>query len=236
MSAPDVVGTFANLRDLGGLPVEGGGITRHGVLFRSDAPYSGDAGPDGVTGWPPSTVVDLRARAESARSPWAWPASTRVVQHELFSAARLDLLPRERAIVESIYRSVVSGVPDRLVAVVGLLDPVGSTLVHCAAGRDRTGIVTALLLLLAGVEQDAVIDDYLCTAPAMPAVIARMRRNGALAEDFEVPQHWLGAPEAAIRLVMDELTGADGGPQGWFAAHGGNMEAMAEWIDRFIQR
>jgi hypothetical protein len=51
---------LVNLRDVAGVRLAGGGTVPAGVLYRSDAPYPGDAAPQTVPVWPPATVIDLR--------------------------------------------------------------------------------------------------------------------------------------------------------------------------------
>jgi hypothetical protein len=87
--------TLVNLRDLGGLPLRGGGITATGVLLRSDAPYDGDETPVHVTPWPPGTVIDLRSDKEVARSSYEWGDGTRMRHHPLHASAAPDALPRD---------------------------------------------------------------------------------------------------------------------------------------------
>ncbi|GGJ41081.1 tyrosine-protein phosphatase [Streptomyces brasiliensis] len=84
---------MTNLRDLGGLPVAGGRTTRHGVLFRSDAPRVGDLPPTHLPTWPPGRVVDLRAPAETAAAPYDWGPGVDLRPLDLMAAASPDWAP-----------------------------------------------------------------------------------------------------------------------------------------------
>ena len=223
-------GGLVNLRDVGGLPLVGGGATRAGVLFRSDALLVGDPTPPSFPHWPPSTVIDLRSDAEVALAPSGWPRHTVVVRNDLSSAARLDGAAQDDPAV--VYRLILDRVPERVARVVEHLHPTGPTLVHCTAGKDRTGIVVAALLLLAGASPEAVVADYRLTEQAMPRVLDRMRASGVLPELTEVPVAWTTAPEAAVRVVVDVLEGWPGGPEGWFLDSGGSAAALAVWRER----
>ena len=165
---------LANLRDLGGLPLVSGGNTQPGVLLRSDAPYAGDLAPadlsDGI-GWPPAAVIDLRSERERRRTPYPWPAGV-AVAHDLHEAG--DVAVNGGLGLLASYQAILTTAAARVTAVPGLLATDGPTLIHCAAGKDRTGIVVAVLLLLAGVEPEAVVADYLLTGPRMAGVIARL--------------------------------------------------------------
>ena len=164
---------FHNLRDLGGLPAAGGARTRRGVVFRS-------AGLAFVTpaGWAQAraagvrTVLDLRNDAEVAARPWPAPGLDRVrvaldddadVQFwRYLNDAGLNGTPL-------YFRPFLAAKPQRCAAAVTALARArpGGVLLHCGAGRDRTGLVSALLLTLAGVAPQVVADDYaLSTAGA----------------------------------------------------------------------
>jgi protein-tyrosine phosphatase len=192
----------ANVRDLGGLPLTAGGVTRSGVLLRGDAIYDGDDPPPAVP-WPPRTVIDLRSSREWQTAAATWPDATRVVRHPLFDAAALDVVPAEDALL-TMYDGILTTAARSVAAVAGLLATDGPALVHCAAGKDRTGVAVAALLLLAGVELEAVVADYRRTEAAMPQVLERAFARGALARSLFHPI-WATAPHEAIDLVVQRL-------------------------------
>ncbi len=140
--------TFANLRDLGGLPLASGGVTMPNVLIRSDAPYPADEDPAG--GCRGRRVPSSTCGTPTEIEPIAvtWPSGVRVVNRQVSSSARIDRLA-DTALIE-IYSSVIRTGQHRLTAALNEFDSTGSTLVHCAAGKDRTGMVVAIALLLAG--------------------------------------------------------------------------------------
>lgn len=217
-----------NVRDVGGLPLTGGGVTRSGVLLRGDALYDGDEPPAHVT-WPPATVIDLRSAKERARSPYTWPEGTTRVVRELFDAAELGAMPRHGALL-AVYRDLVAKAGP---GIAGLLDLIGDgpTYLHCAAGKDRTGASIAALLLLVGVPEDEVVADYQRTEPEMAGVLARLVDRGAIDADHWQPE-WAATQADAIGLVIADVTGHPEGPRGWFLAHG----ASDAGIDRFLRR
>lgn len=223
---------LVNLRDLGGLGVVGGGQTRRGVLYRSDAPHEGDVTPDHVPLWPPATVVDLRMEREAARAPYTFPQATRVLYPLHESAAPENL---RQADLGALYRHLLDTVPDRIAGAVGVVvSQPGPALVHCTAGKDRTGIVVAVLLLAAGVTPDDVVADYLRTGANMDAVLKR------IALSFEAPAEridpaWLTTPAAAMTEVVEALTAlAHGDVRGWLAANGTPPDALDEWVSQFV--
>ncbi|ATD72363.1 MULTISPECIES: tyrosine-protein phosphatase [Gordonia] len=223
--------TFANLRDLGGLPLASGGVTVPNVLIRSDAPYPADEDPAGVP-WPPSTVVDLRNPTEIEPIAVTWPSAVRVVNRQVSSSARIDRLA-DTALIE-IYSSVIRTGQHRLTAALNEFDSTGSTLVHCAAGKDRTGMVVAIALLLAGVEADSVIADYQRTEDFIAGVFARLRERRRIPAGTTLAAPILRTPREAIDLVIDEVTGTPGGAWGWFEAHGGDVPRFERWVATFV--
>ena len=76
--------------------------------------------------------------------------------------------------------------PDSVVeAVRTMAEPGGAVLVHCAAGKDRTGVVVALALSAAGVSRDAVVADYVATGDRLEAVLARLLASPTYAADLD---------------------------------------------------
>lgn len=225
---------LVNLRDVGGLPVRGGGTTRPGVLYRGDAPYPDDTPPSTVDVWPPAAVVDLRSDPELERLRYDWPDGTTFHHHPIHAAAVPENL-RAQGDLSDLYRFILEAVPGRVATVtriVGDASLSGPVFVHCAAGKDRTGIVVAALLLSAGVEPEAVIADYVATGSNMQALQDRwLHKNG---REHTVRADWLLAPEPAITEVVEMLEGWNGGATGWLLEHGAESEALETWRARIV--
>ena len=98
----------------------------------------------------------------------------------------------------------------------------GPALVQCAAGKDRTGVVIAVILLAVGVEPGAVIADYTATSPTMRDVLARMaaRLGWEMPPFDDLPPFLREAPRDAIEAVIDVVATGPDGAAGWLAAHG----------------
>lgn len=229
---------LVNFRDVGGLRLTAGGVTRGGVLYRSDAPYPGDAAPGDAPVWPPATVVDLRSPGEGGCG-YAWPAPVTVHHIPLLRRAAVVTdaghAPRERPVtLSSVYQAMLTRVPHELASTVGIAAHSGGpVLVHCAAGKDRTGVTIAVLLLAAGVEPECVIADYVATGSRMAPLLERLRGHGRrLPVDVDLNSDLIRAPAEAIGIVIDRLTGWPGGPQGWVTGHGGSADDIRRWRDR----
>ncbi|MEV0614000.1 tyrosine-protein phosphatase [Nonomuraea sp. NPDC050404] len=164
-----------NVRDLGGLPVAGGRRTRWGAVVRSDT-------PDRLTerGWAAAaahgvrTILDLRDPGELRFEPGLRPRGMTFVSVPL---DRRDDPDRSRYGGTPLYlRPFMDRWPSRCAAALRAIAraPSGGVLVHCAAGRDRTGLVTILLLALAGVEHGHILADYELSTPRLTALYARL--------------------------------------------------------------
>ena len=94
-------------------------------------------------------------------------------------------------------------------------------MVHCAAGKDRTGVVCALALAVAGVGHDDIVADYAMTADVIDALVAKLAASPTYAEDMvsrDVASH---TPRAeTMDRVLTLLDERYGGPAGWLEAHG----------------
>lgn len=219
-----------NVRDLAGLPVRSGGSTQPGMLLRSDALYEGDTAPTNVE-WPPTTVIDLRDATEASRFAWTWEPGVELVGNPLFSGARIDRVMHSS--LSELYGEMLATSSARIVAALNHVDPVGSTLVHCAAGKDRTGVVIAVALLLADVEREAIIADYQRTAEAVPGIYERMKARKRLPRGVTRDAPVWGTPREAIELVLGAVSENPGGAWGWVEANGGDMERLSKWVTRF---
>jgi protein-tyrosine phosphatase len=171
----------SNFRDLGGYRTADGKYVRWGLLYRSGqlaALTEGDyeyLQPLGIR-----LVCDFRSGEERSRQATHWPGdapeflSTPIGADASGRNTRIDELRKllkERAAPEQMRAFMMSVYPDMPLAaatqfqrvLTRLLSAQGASMVHCSAGKDRTGVFSALLLLTLGVPRETVIEDYLLT-------------------------------------------------------------------------
>jgi hypothetical protein len=173
----------ANVRDLGGLATEGGGETRFGAVVRADnVNRLSRGGWEQLVAYGIGTVVDLRFDEERARDPHG-ERPVPVVHVSLFGAHdpavadRLDALTRGAATTAEATSLLYLDALERCrgpvaSAVRAVADaPDGGVVVHCFVGKDRTGIVAALLLRTAGVPADVVARDYAHSATRVAPLV-----------------------------------------------------------------
>jgi protein-tyrosine phosphatase len=224
-----------NFRDVGGYPVEGGGMVRWRTLFRSDALHRLDAaGAATVAGLGIKTVVDLRSRAEADIAPS--PVRGRVIHLPLIEDLRalpgpaVPEPPGSGLDLGAIYRYFTDECGDNIGAAIRELtsDDAFPALVHCTAGKDRTGVVIALILAVLGVPEEVIAADYALSAvyldPVHTPAIGQLQASTGLGE--ELTTTLLASPPELIRWVLDRVTAVAGSAEGYLRAHGVASEAL----------
>jgi protein-tyrosine phosphatase len=244
----------ANARDLGGLALTGGGTTAPGVLLRSDN-LQGLTGADvrrlvedvGVR-----VVVDLRTGIEvelEGPGPLLVDGRASVRHRSLFpetgahtdvdadvfpwQARRHDGADAETPAVRS-YLGYLRDRPDSIVAALrDVASAPGAALVHCAAGKDRTGVVCALALAVAGATREAIVADYMATGERIEPLMARLLASPTYAADLDERPMNAHAPRAeTMERVLDLLDERDGGPLGWLDRAGFDADDAAALRER----
>ncbi len=239
-----------NVRDVGGLPTEDGREVRRGRLIRSDSLQDLSAGDVRrlVDDLRVRAVADLRTGVEvrgEGPTPMDRERLVDVRHYSLFpepddAVAAADtpdgpvVLPwqdRDKEMTDDDRRRGVSGIylrylDDRADSVLAALRLIagteGATIVHCAAGKDRTGVVVAIALAEVGVRRDAIVADYELSAERVEAIIARLvaRRTYAtdLVGDEPVDKH---KPKAVtMERLLTALDERHGGVPAWLRANG----------------
>jgi len=167
-----------NVRDLGGLPAGGGKRIRPGAVVRSDS-------IDNLTpaGWAAlqahgvMTVVDLRNDDERAADAGPRPLGLTTVHVPLDDVDFWARMHREQRDGSPLYyRPFLTHKPERVAAAVTAVARAGpgGVLVHCAGGRDRTGLVTVLLLAVADVPSDRIAADNEASTVRLPPLFAKL--------------------------------------------------------------
>ena len=133
--------------------------------------------------------------------PSGWPGEPRVVQ---------------------AYLSYLIARPDSIVASIRTIaNTRGAVLVHCAAGKDRTGVIVALALDAAGVDRTTIVNDYLATAERIDAIMARLVGSPTYRAELEGHDPRTHAPlPGTIERVLALLDEGFGGSAAWLEDHG----------------
>ncbi len=205
-----------NLRDVGGYPTHDGRVTRWRTLFRADALHRLP---------PPSqaalldeyrirTVVDLRWPDELVSAPNVFVDSRRVRYRHIplleDNPPQLDLAPFYQHMLDRRAAQIVDVVRSLLES-----DAVPA-LIHCAAGKDRTGVTVAVLLAAVGVDRETIAHDYALSTEcfALPAV-----EGGDPDDPYAGPQV-VACPPDVMLATLDHLERAHGGAQSFLRGAG----------------
>ena len=237
----------ANVRDLGGLPADGGTIQPNRLIRSdnlqglSDADVRRLVDEHGVR-----AVADLRTGVEvvsEGPGPMTREAQVVVKHYSLFpeaghntDLAALDddapvVLPWQNLPSEGddapksaadFYLRYLLDRPDSIIDTLRLIASTdGATVVHCAAGKDRTGVVVAMALAEVGVPREVIVDDYTLSAERIHQIFDRLRESDTYAEDVEgeyVDKH---APrDTTMEELLAAIDAVHGGVPAWLRKHG----------------
>ena len=211
-----------NARDLGGYATADGRETRWAAVVRSDSLAAlRPAGRRALLDYGVRSMVDLRLPEEVADhpNPFAEPDSHGIAYANV-----------------SIFDPAVPP-PDQVTTVMAAIAnaPEGGVLVHCAAGKDRTGLIAALLLGLVGVAPATIAADYALTAECLRPRDQEWLEHGP--GDRAEREEWLRrfAPTAEVMLeVLDRLEDRYGGVEGYLRAAGVAPEDVARLRARLV--
>jgi protein-tyrosine phosphatase len=211
-----------NVRDLGGLPLSGGGEVRRGVVYRADGVHrlTGDDLEAALT-LGLRSVIDLRTEDEVARGRFPVDAYS-VDWHHLPVMRRIwsddELVASSGAadFLRDRYLDMLSGGGEALAAAVTVVAEGGPTLFHCAAGKDRTGVLAAMLLGLLEVPRDFIAADYHASAAAMVDFVdwLTVEFPEALDSMTSQPPEYLEAPPEAMYGFLEEIDERYGSMEG----------------------
>ena len=203
--------TAPNFRDLGGLPTIDGRRVRSGLVFRSEAllaPTAEDAAAIAAHGI--VLVCDLRSDTERGHAPNDWWAARGVerLHLDILAGIRTPNGPWSRlkadptidgalAAMDGIYAAMPAAALAHVAAIVARI-AAGDLplLIHCTAGKDRTGFVSAMLLAALGTEHEAIVADYLDSEGRRTAQVREGTRRMVIDRVGE------GVPAAAIDALM----------------------------------
>jgi protein-tyrosine phosphatase len=221
-----------NTRDLGGLAVVGGGCTRFRRLLRAGTLQ--DLTADDVAYLTQAlgirTVVDLRLTDEAQREGSALSdiPAVRYLSLPLSSAGdiRSDMVADGAGMdIVAHYVALMEGSAANIVTAVRAFADERSwpAIFHCAAGKDRTGVLAAVVLDAVGVSREAIIADYALTGQRMKQISARLLRLPTYRDMQALSRGIKGAATAdaeSMAAFLGELRGRYGGGAGYLAAHG----------------
>lgn len=217
-----------NFRDAGGHATPNGPMAT-GRLFRS-ANLMNLADPHGLEPFGIATVVDLRNDQERVDHPTRLSAATTIVDITIDPGAWRDPsqgMPR----LEQVYSDMIDGCAPQLARAVDTIAQRSDRplLVHCTGGKDRTGVVIALVQALLGVDDEVIVTDYARSEEHLLAAwLASPPPNVADGVDWNefVASGLLASPPEIMVDVLDRLRREHGSVESFAAVHGVRDESL----------
>jgi protein-tyrosine phosphatase len=231
-----------NFRDLGGYPTADGRRIRSGVVYRSDALHH--ATPGDVARMRDelriTTIVDLRSTPELTGEGRGALAAEAIAFHHLplFDGrltksdgwAAVDTLADRYTLLAEFARERIAQVIDVLASAPG------PSVYHCAAGKDRTGVVSAVLLGVLGVPDELVVADYAATRERLDAIIDRlMATEGYQRMLAALPPDTIEAEAATMVRFLDGIGARYGSMRGYARAAGVADATLARLETRLVE-
>lgn len=216
-----------NVRDLGGLTTVDGRVVRAGRIFRSDYPAFAELDEGAaVRELGLRTVVDLRRGIEASHECVTWE-DHRVAYYRCPFSAGGETSWHAR------YSAYLTHRPETVVlAVDHVIETAGHpVLFHCAAGKDRTGVLACLVLGLLGVERAQIVADYVLSEVGLGPILERLSAAGPYAEMLAGDTLADQLPRAQSMHGLLDWLEERGGATGWLRARGladGKIDAFRE--------
>jgi protein-tyrosine phosphatase len=211
-------GTY-NVRDCGGYDTRDGRSVKWGVFFRADGLHRLTMeGQTTLLGHGVKTIIDLRRREELDSAPNVFAASGTVRYHHVSLLVDEAWKPDPRQALEPLvvmYRKILDERQSQVYeALATFAETAGMPgLVHCTAGKDRTGLIVALLLALVGVPHETIIADYALTSTYlgdgfMADIKLRVLERGYTWEQYA---HMVTCPPENMAQTLQHLDETYGG-------------------------
>jgi protein-tyrosine phosphatase len=228
-----------NTRDLGGLPTNTGRRLRTGALVRSDLlDQLTEEGAAALRAYGIRRIIDLRTVGEVAAAPGPF-VDDEVYRHLSFIDEEADRErdPNAESTLLDIYRGSVDRNGRAITAAIEAiaLAPPGGVLVHCHAGKDRTGVLVALVLRALGVPDDEIAIDYALTQDYLAERYEELIAAEPDEAERERARDMLGATVATIVGLMTYLDERYGGTWAYLAQIGVSDALLAALRDRLLE-
>ena len=219
-----------NLRDLGGYDASGGAKTRWRTLLRSDGLHRlPETSRRRLIDFGLRTVIDLRTDAETDTAPNVFADSEQVAYVHLPMRAPYIIDQHRAETLEELYRVLVEECQDQIGYVISVLADHGGVpaVIHCSAGKDRTGVVIAVLLDLLGVAREIIVSNYLQTKRYMGSIKSELRSAAAqIGYDLDRLDRMLECRADAIKGTLDYVDERFGGTVEYVGAAGIDQNAI----------
>ena len=234
-----------NVRDLGGYPTEDGQCTRWNIFIR--AGNLSDVSPEGcqyLNDYGVKTIIDLRDEWEVQSFPNVLAQAEHIqyvnlplIGNHLSQDESWKAASNQYSQLHELYVYYLEHCQTQVAAIIGAVaESTTGTLFHCYAGKDRTGLIAALILGAVGVTAEVIADDYALTSQQITPLIERLRVNAA--EHGRNMQHFerdMASVPQTMLDTLDHLNRRYGGVKDYLAACGVTDQQLVRLRERFVQ-
>jgi protein-tyrosine phosphatase len=232
----------SNFRDLGGYSTADGRTTRWSTLFRSDTLHElTESDLKVLRDIGLKSVIDLRTGFEAEKT------GRGLLEGEAVSYLHLSVIDEDGGESRGIPAPVDENLSNRYLwyldvgrdPLVRALTMIGDgsnypLVFHCAAGKDRTGVLSALVLEIIGVERSAIVDDYVLTASRMELILERLFRNAEVGRSInDLPAKARTVEATTMENFLKGLDERHGGARQWALDAGvapGSLDSMSDLL------
>lgn len=227
-----------NVRDIGGYITTEGHAVQRGRFLRADGLHRLTEGDqEMILGLGVRTIIDLRHAKELAEKRNVFNGSERV---SYYNISLINPATSTSANIRSLGDMYVNMLDEGGSLLREVFERMAETegdgvLFHCAAGKDRTGVVAALLLDLAGVERSVIVADYAETAINLSPIMDELRKDRPEQISADMYELFLGSAPSNMELMLEHLHGVFGGAESYFERTGLTKERISSLKRMLLQ-
>jgi protein-tyrosine phosphatase len=229
-----------NFRDMGGIRAGDGRTLRWRRLFRSGEPLRMSAAEAARlrAEAPIRTVIDLRSEDEANHPRGLGPLIDDAVTRHHFPMGdpRSKYEARTSGEWDPGYPGLMEDRGPAWASIVNILasEDAYPVVFHCVTGKDRTGVLGALILDALGVDEATILEDFALSQRGMDRLIADLRARGKITDE-NPPNPALGVPVPAMQLMLDALRAKHGNAANFLGAHGVEEGTLARLADLLLE-
>ena len=200
----------ANTRELGGFKTKNGGITKHGAIWRSDVPVKPAADDvEKLLSRNITSIIDMRTVEEAEKTPDTLSLAPEFKYYH-FPIAEGSGVPESLSAVPLSYMDIA--LAENMPYILRTIAEADSgVLFHCSAGKYRTGVVSAIILMTCGADRESIDRDYVISRE-----YNKKRLEAFLAAHPDVDREIVLANEKSMERFIDLFTGRFGSVEGYF--------------------
>lgn len=229
-----------NFRDMGGYRAADGRTVRWRRLFRTGEPLRmTEAEATNLRAdVPVATVIDLRTVDEANHPRGLGPLlSDGVTRHHFpMGDPRSKYDARSSGAWDPGYQDLMEGHAESWAQIIRILASGDAypAIFHCVTGKDRAGVLGALILGALRVDEDAILENFALSQRGMDRLIADLRARGKITEEIQ-PNPALGVPVEAMEVMLTSLRTNHGDTAGFLGKHGVDDQTLVALADQLLE-